>query len=125
MIYGIGIDSVLIKRIEKSMKSDHFLKRVYGKEEIAFFNSKKKPAKSAAANFAAKEAFSKALKTGIFSGKFELKDVQILRTDNGAPYYYLTNEALKIIEDSKLKAHVSLTHEGDYASAFTIIEALD
>ncbi len=125
MIYGIGIDSVLIKRIEKSMKSEHFLKRVYGKEEIAFLNSKKKPAKSAAANFAAKEAFSKALKTGIFSGQFELKDVQILRSFGGAPYYYFKNEALKIITDNKLKVHLSLTHEGDYASAFTIIEILD
>ncbi len=125
MIYGIGTDSVLIKRIEKSIKSEHFLKSVYGNEELEFLKSKNMSAKSAAANFAAKEAFSKALTTGILSGHFKLKDVQILRTENGAPYYVFENEAQKIISEHKIKAHVSLTHEGDYAIAFTVLETFD
>ncbi len=124
MIYGIGIDTVLISRIEKSLKNENFINRVYGKEEILFLSDKKNKSKSAAANFAAKEAFGKALKTGICSGDFKLFDVQILRDKNGAPYFNFTNEALNIMQKNSLCAHISLTHEADIASAFVILEKM-
>ncbi len=124
VIYGIGIDNVEIKRIEKSIQSEHFLKRVFGDKELVFLKAKKNHICSAAANFAAKEAFGKALKTGICSGNFKLCDVQILRAQNGEPYYYFTNEALNIMNSNNLKAHLSLTHDGGIASAFVVLETI-
>lgn len=81
---GIGTDIIEIERIRKAIKKERFLNRFYAEEEIALLKGKKDMAPSAAANFAAKEAFSKALGTGIRS--FYLKDIAILRDGLGKPY---------------------------------------
>ncbi len=122
MIFGIGIDTASVARVEKSIKRESFMKKVYGEEELAFFSLHKKFAQSAAANFAAKEAFSKALGTGILTGAFNLNEVQVLRNGSGKPYFVFSGEALAIIKQDKLTAHVSLTHEGGFATAFVVLE---
>ncbi len=122
MIFGIGVDTATISRIEKSLLRPGFMQKVYGEDEHKIFNAQKSPAKSAAANFAAKEAFSKSAGTGIFSGTFEMNEVQILREDSGRPYFLFLGKALAYVKANGIKAHVSLTHEGDFATAFVVLE---
>ncbi len=127
MIAGIGTDLVQISRMEKSLCREGFLHRVFGSRERALLDDKAKPAQrlqTAAANFAAKEAFGKALGSGILR-EFSLCEVQALRDENGAPYFALSGKAAEICKERKLKAHLSLTHEGAYAAAFVVLESQD
>lgn len=120
-MYGIGVDIVSVDRIEKSLERDSFVKRVYGGAEIALFCGKDKlKTNSLAANFAAKEAFSKALGTGVRG--FDFDEVQILRNELGAPYFQFSGRAKQIVEEKNLECRVSLSHEKDKAVAFVVIE---
>lgn len=120
-MYGIGVDIVSIDRIEKSLSGESFLAKVYGEGEIALFASEGKiKTNSLAANFAAKEAFSKALGTGVRG--FELTEVQVLRDDMGKPYFHLSGKAKEIAESNNLVFSVSLSHEKDKAIAFVIAQ---
>ncbi|MBE6894864.1 MAG: holo-[acyl-carrier-protein] synthase [Ruminococcaceae bacterium] len=120
-MYGIGVDIVSIARIEKSLEKESFLKKVYGKAEIALFAAEGRiRANSLAANFAAKEAFSKALGTGVRG--FDFDEVQILRNDLGAPYFKFDGRAKQIVEKNSLDCKVSLSHEKDKAIAFVVVE---
>ena len=69
-IFGIGTDIVNINRMEKSLKknSSFFKNRIFSKNEISYCEKKKKPSQFFAKRFAAKEALSKALGTGIRKG---------------------------------------------------------
>ena len=120
-MYGIGVDIVSIDRIAKSLEKEGFLRKVYGEREIALFASENRiKTNSLAANFAAKEAFSKALGTGVRG--FELSEVEILRDDMGKPYFYLSGRAKQIAEDKNLSFQLSLSHEKDKAIAFVVAE---
>ncbi len=102
-MFSIGTDIVRISRIDKSIKSARFLESVYTENEREYCKS----AESFAGLFAAKEAYFKALKTGINA---RLNTVEILHNENGSPY-------LNGIADSD----VSISHDGDYAIATVII----
>ena len=120
-MYGIGTDIITISRIEKSLGKPNFLAKVYGKKEIAAFASGEKiKINSLAANFAAKEAFGKALGTGVRG--FELYEVEILRDALGKPYFELSGRAKEIIDSKNLVCHISLSHEGDKAIAFVVMD---
>ena len=115
------MDIVSIDRIEKSLARDSFLTKVYGKGEIALFAAEGKlKTNSLAANFAAKEAFSKALGTGVRG--FELTEVEILRDDMGKPYFFLSGKARELAESKNLVFSVSLSHEKDKAIAFVVAQ---
>lgn len=120
-MYGIGVDIVSTDRIEKSLERESFIKRIYSPAEIALFISENKiKTNSLAANFAAKEAFSKALGTGVRG--FDFDEVQILRDELGAPYFEFSGRAKQIVESKNLKCKVSLSHEKDKAIAFVVLE---
>ena len=120
-MYGIGTDIITISRIEKSLEKPNFLTKVYGEKEIALFaKGDKLKTNSLAANFAAKEAFGKALGTGVRG--FELYEVEILRDDLGKPYFVLSGKAKEIVDSKNLTCHISLSHEGDRAIAFVVME---
>jgi holo-[acyl-carrier protein] synthase len=123
MIY-CGTDIIEIKRIEKSIeKYENFIKKVFTKKEIEYCESKKNQKyQHYAARFAAKEAFSKALGTGL-SG-FTLKDIYIVNDDKGKPTLIAENKAAEIVKEKfgECSIHVSLSHEKEYAIAFVIIE---
>ena len=78
-IFGIGTDIVNVKRMEKSLKKNglKFKNRVFSKKEINYCERKKNPYTFYAKRFAAKEALSKALGTGIRKG-INLKNIEIL-----------------------------------------------
>jgi len=113
-----GIDLVEIDRIRKSVLNKRFVQRVFAECEIEYFNTLSDPIPSIAANFSAKEAFGKALGTGI-SG-FLLKEVAILRDDKGAPYFVFFKKALELVENSNLSFSISLTHTKTTAAAVVL-----
>lgn len=118
-IAGIGIDLASARRLARCMERARFLQRVFGPQELLLIA--RKGAATAAANFAAKEAFGKALGTGILR-EFSLPEVQALRDGTGKPYLEFSGRALALVQQRGLRALVSLTHEGDTAAAFVILE---
>lgn len=128
MIYGTGIDITCVARFEKWVEGGEFIKRYFNEKECKDscdeLTQRQKSAlcQHYAARFAAKEAFSKALGTGI-SG-FELKDVYIQNDENGKPYLVLENSAKDIFDERcpNGRIFVSLSHEKEYAIANVIIE---
>ena len=122
MIYGVGTDLVKVDRMQKSLASPSFWRRVFGEREQSFLQSlgEKHQRESAAANFAAKEAFLKAAGTGI--GGFALAEIQVLRKKSGAPFFELTGTAAQWAEEQSLHPHLSLSHDGGMAQAFVVLE---
>ena len=108
-----GIDLVEIEKVEKAIESESFRKRVYGEAELRELESKR--AESYAAAFCAKEAFSKAVGTGL-SG-FDLREVEVLHDENGKPYFKLSGRAKELADELNFDFALSLTHTKDYAAA--------
>ena len=120
-MYNIGIDMTTVSRIEKSCQKESFRKHVFTENELALFFDKEKPKyASLAANFAAKEAFAKALGTGVRN--FNLNEVEILRDELGAPYFNFYGKVAEIVLSKEYTAKVSLSHEGDSAIAMVLLE---
>lgn len=122
MIFGIGVDLCTVDRIEKSLQSPAFCARVFAPEELALLDRRagKRRAETAAANFAAKEAFLKAAGTGL--GGFALQELAVLRRDTGAPYLAPAGRAAAWLAENRLTVHLSLTHEAGQACAFVVLE---
>ena len=116
MIMGIGVDMVSEARVARSIKRPGFLEKVYGPAERALLESRGMRPQTAAANFAAKEAFGKALGTGLLR-EFALCEAEALRDENGAPYFSFSGRAAALMQ-----AHLSLAHEGGAAAAFVVLE---
>ena len=125
MIYGIGTDLCEVSRIEKSIARPAFLQRVYAPAELELIaaHTGKRQAETAAANFAAKEAFLKACGTGL-SG-FALAEIAALRQPSGAPCLEFTGKAARFMAQNHLKAYLSLTHEAGLAGAFVVLERVE
>jgi len=122
MITGIGVDMVEVKRMARWLDNLSLLKRYFDQREITLALSRKKSAAQAlAARFAAKEAFGKALGTGL--ARIKLKDIIVINNDDGKPDIELTGTAKKEFEKSGAnKAHISLTHERENAVAMIVLE---
>ena len=122
-ILGIGVDIIKNSRIKKSIKNTYFIKRVFGKDEVKFSNRKTNKTIYFAKRFAAKEAFSKALGTGISKG-LNFKDIEITNNKKGKPILNINGESKKIIKrliKKKFKTFVSLSDEKSHAIASVII----
>ena len=122
-IIGIGTDMCAVSRMEKAIQKEHFYERVFFEQERAYLESKENArAQSAAAMFAAKEAVSKALGTGFIRGIMPWT-IEVTHAENGAPGIRLHDAARERLEElGGAQVHLSLTHEGDTAMAFAIIE---
>lgn len=125
MIYGIGTDLCDVGRIEKSIARPAFLQHVYtpAEQELIVAHTGKKQAETAAANFAAKEAFLKACGTGL--SEFSMAEIAALRQPSGAPYLEFTGKAARFMAQNHLQAHLSLTHEAGLAGAFVVLERVE
>ena len=125
-IFGIGTDIVNIKRMEKSLKKygKSFKKRIFSENEINYCENKKNPSSFYAKRFAAKEALSKALGTGI-KGNIIFKDIEILNNKKGKPLIKLkgpVNKFLKTkVKNKKYDIHLSLSDDKPWAQATVII----
>lgn len=120
-MYTTGIDMTTVSRIEKSCEKESFRNFVFSQKELELFYHREKPKfASLAANFAAKEAFSKALGTGVRG--FNLSEVEVLRNDMGAPFFNFYGKAAEIMLAGGYNASVSLSHEQDLAIAIVLLE---
>ncbi len=122
MIGGIGTDITEVKRFEKWVKNPEMLQRFFNEKEMSSAKSDSAKCQHYAARFAAKEAFSKALGTGITG--FNLKDVYITNNSEGAPLLNIEGAALSLMNErlGNCNAFVSLSHEKEYAIAYVILE---
>ena len=118
---GIGIDLCSVERMQKMKEA--FFDRFYTQEEREYLKSRGQSApESAAAMFAAKEAFLKAVGTGIGRG-VELSEIGVSHTEYGAPVYVLGEKAQEALhERGASQAFLSLTHESGIAAAVCVIE---
>lgn len=119
-ILDIGVDIIEIYRIKELIdKNKRFLEKVFTVKEIEYFESKGLRAETIAGNFAAKEAISKSMGTGI--RKFNLKDIEVLRNDLGKPIVKTYNNFNQICIDYNIsEIKVSISHCKDYAIANAI-----
>ena len=124
MVTGIGIDMVLVHRLKRWLDTPGLLERYFHPQELAISRLNGKSAHlSLAARFAAKEAFGKALGTGLAG--IVLKDIMVISHNNGRPEMRLINTALEALEKNGAnRVHLSLTHEKDYAAAMVVLEVL-
>ena len=122
MIAGIGTDIAEVRRFEKWVRNPQMLERFFNEKELSSAKSEAARCQHYAVRFAAKEAFSKALGTGI-SG-FNLKEVYITNNSEGAPLLNIEGAALSLMKErlGQCKAFVSLSHEKEYALAFVVLE---
>jgi len=122
-IIGIGTDMCAVSRMEKAIERAHFYERVFLEDERAYLEKKENArAQSAAAMFAAKEAVSKALGTGFIRGIMPWT-IGVTHDHAGKPGIVLYGAAQARLEElGGRRVHLSLTHEGDMAMAFAVIE---
>ena len=120
MIIGIGNDIIEIDRVRRAVGRDNFKQKVFTAAEINYCESKgNRYAASYAARFAAKEAFFKALGTGIFT---KLTDVEIINNSLGQPEIFLHGKAKKIAEEKGVeKIFLSLSHSKEFATAVCLL----
>ncbi len=121
MIYGIGTDITEVRRFERWVSSPGMCARFFSRGEIMEHGSLSARCQHYAVRFAAKEAFSKALGTGI---SFDLRDVSVGKDPDGRPFLSVTGSAMELMRRrcGDCKVHVSLSHEREYAVATVIIE---
>ena len=130
MILGVGNDLIDIRRIEKTLEryGDRFVQRIFTSEEQARSERRRLRAASYAKRFAAKEACSKALGTGLRQGVF-WRDMGVNNLPSGRPTMRLTNGALQRLEKMTpdgMRAQIDLTITDDFplAQAMVIISAV-
>ena len=127
-IFGLGTDIVNIKRLEKIIKKNRntFKSRVFSKNEILYCDKKKNPFPFYAKRYAAKEALSKALGTGIRKG-INFKDIEVSNNNFGKPYIKLrgstANFLKKKIKAKKYSIYLSLSDDIPWAQATVIISS--
>ena len=125
-IFGIGTDIVNIKRMERTLKgkNNNLKRRIFSKNEITYCEKKKNPFSYYAKRFAAKEALSKALGTGIRNG-VNFIDIEILNDNFGKPSIKLkgstANFIKKKIKNKKYSIYLSLSDDVPWAQATVIV----
>ncbi|MFO1218947.1 MAG: holo-ACP synthase [Burkholderiaceae bacterium] len=128
MIYGVGTDICDARRIADvlSRRGERFVARVLGPEEQRVFaarreRSERRGVSYLATRFSAKEAFAKAIGLGMRM-PMTWRDCEILNTPNGKPEIRLHNELAQWMRERRLRAHVSVSDEADYAASFVVVE---
>lgn len=118
-IKGLGNDIIEIERIRKSINrhGEHFLGRLFTKEEKEYCYQFKDASERFAGRFAAKEAISKALGTG-FGAEFSWHDVEILANERGRPIVHFSDKANKQFQNPHVL--LSISHCESFATAVAV-----
>ena len=125
-IFGIGTDIINIKRMEKSIKKngDNFINKIFSQKEILYCKKKKNPFPFYAKRFAAKEALSKALGTGIRKG-IKFKNIEITNDYFGKPSIKLKGSTAiflkKKVKNKKYSIYLSLSDDAPWAQATVVV----
>ncbi len=130
MIVGLGSDLIDIRRVEKTLEryGERFINRVFTPIEVRKSEGRRQRAASYAKRFAAKEACSKALGTGLNQGVF-WRDMGVVNLPSGKPTMMLTGGAAKRLAalvpgGHRPEIHLTITDDFPLAQAFVVIEAV-
>ncbi len=130
MIYGIGTDLCDIRRVKLALdrRGDRFASKVLGEREYAVYTQRRarvelRGLRYLATRFSAKEAFSKAVGLGI-RHPMTWRACQVLNGPSGKPEIVLDGDLARWFAQRRLRAHVTVTDEGDYACAFVVVETV-
>lgn len=116
-----GTDIIEISRIQKAIKSDRFLQRVFTQREREYLLNKTNPPQTAAGIYCAKEAVLKALGTGLSQG-IAFADIEVSHNALGKPHIILSAKALEIFNQKNYnKTEISISHCNSYAVAFCVM----
>ena len=125
MIFGIGTDIVEVSRIAASINAfgDSFAERVLATSELEGYQNSQIKARFLAKLFAAKEAFSKALGTGL-RAPATFQNIAISHDDLGKPILVLAPDLLAFMQEKNIQhTHISISDEKNLATAFVILES--
>ena len=112
-IIGTGVDIIENSRIKKSILNNSFLNRVFTNKEILISEKMKNKSSYFAKRFAAKEAIKKALSSYKESANQSFKSIEVLNSKSGKPY---------VVSQTNEDINISISHDGNYAVAFCIID---
>ena len=125
MIFSTGIDIVDISRFERFVRENNepLFRRVFTSGEQTYCAAKRRSAQHYALRFAAKEAYLKALGTGLRDG-ISWRDMEVVNDAQGKPELNLTGRAGELFRQNHLRrVFLSLSHDGNYAIASVILES--
>ncbi|GED22977.1 holo-ACP synthase [Halomonas halmophila] len=125
MIIGIGTDIARVARFERAIErhGERFIERLLGEVERTGFEARDRSVNYLAKRFAAKEAFVKALGTGLRHG-MNWTDIQVVNDSLGRPVLQLSGRAEALAAAAGVQRHhVSLSDEAELAVAFVVLEA--
>jgi len=128
LIVGIGTDICEVERIAEALErqGERFRKRICSERERQLAARRTEQAPFYAGRFAAKEACAKALGTGI-TERVRWTHIEVLAEKTGRPVLHLSEGALRrgkrLAGGGDLRCHVSIAHDGLFATAFVILEA--
>lgn len=124
MIFGIGTDIVEVARIEASINEfgDAFARRILAESEFASYQQSQIKPRFLAKRFAAKEAFSKALGTGL-RAPATFQNIAVSHDDLGKPILILAAELQSLLKTRNVtQMHISISDEKNLAAAFVVLE---
>jgi len=127
MVIGTGIDIVNIERIGQLMKrwGGHFLDRVYTEREISRCQRRFRPSECFAIRFAAKEAFLKAIGSGLRNG-IQWTDIEVENDPLGKPLLCLHRKAKEVLQTCRIeRTYLTLSHDQPFAVAHVLLEGKD
>ena len=126
-ILGIGTDIVKNTRIKRLLKTKKFISRIFSQKEIKKSQNLSNKTTYFSKKFAAKEAFLKAVGTGITEG-INFKDITVTNTNNGKPKILINSKVKKFVRQKltkkKINIFVSISDEAEYSISLVIIEAI-
>lgn len=123
MIYGIGTDIVAVDRLQRLLDRHgaRAVDKLLAPAEIPAFEQSRAPARFLAKRFAAKEAFGKALGTGV-AAPATLTQIAVGHDALGKPVLEFAPQLAALLESKGLSAQLSISDEQAYAVAFVILE---
>lgn len=123
MIYGIGTDIVAVARLRGMWErhGDRAVDKLLAPQEMADFAKAADKGRFLAKRFAAKEAFSKALGTGV-RPPASLTAIAVAHDELGKPVFDFQGELERLLKQQNLKSHLSISDEAEYAVAYVILE---
>lgn len=123
MIYGIGTDIVAVARLRGMWErhGDRAVDKLLAPQEMADFAKAADKGRFLAKRFAAKEAFSKALGTGV-RPPASLTAIAVAHDELGKPVFDFQGELESLLKQQNLKSHLSISDEAEYAVAYVILE---
>lgn len=129
-IFAVGTDIVDLRRIAATLerRGDRFAERVLGPSELQVFHARRARTPSRgiaylATRFSAKESFSKAIGLGMHM-PMTWRACEILNHPSGQPFVRLHGELAHWFDARRLRAHVTLSDESDYATSFVVVETM-